>query len=471
MQDILQVGNKVIWQGKDMIRLPFEKLESFERFQSLCVDLLKLEGLKNVFAGGKGPDQGVDLFADIPFESVLGISYHRYIIQCKFKKEKNNVSEKDVGDIISYLDLHNAKGLLFITSSYFSGTSISKMEAINKSNSHPFNITFWDSEELSRRIRKYPSLINTYWYTNKNNSFELPNVDIKDYLKQYEVSPRFVDYSIDSFPVTKYNSEYIQQIKIFAKDYFLIPSLLSVVDGAIFSGKTGFSCSLINEFKSSGNEVALIDDFSFNETYFDFILLGDNHYLSFYNFISNVEYLVFDEFGKNLSDDTDLHRSAISELKRLIDERTSKKLKTIIITSVEYELCSEISNYIKYLSKKYAYIYLGNFSVNKDKKIERYVTHDAPVYLGQGWLLQKYDGVLFNLNNILEIIETPDEVYKAEAVNEKGRCGGKEKTRILEIANIVNHSKTNIERYCKFIESLNFKAIRFDPDGKIELIK
>ncbi len=147
-----------------MNKLNFKELKNYMAFQELCADILIMEGCKNVRGLGKGTDQGADLIFDLPISSALGVSTKTYIAQCKWYDDKNTVGQNEIGDVIGYLDLHNASGLLFITSSSFSGTAKTKMENVDKSSKHPFDVKYWNGFELTKKLVKYPQLISSYWY-------------------------------------------------------------------------------------------------------------------------------------------------------------------------------------------------------------------------------------------------------------------------------------------------------------------
>ncbi len=151
-----------------MIRLPFENLKDSMRFQQLCAELLQAEGCKNVRGLGTGTDQGNDFMFDLPFESPLGSELKPFIAQCKWYGSKNSVKQNEVSDSASYIDTHNASGMLIITSSQFTGTSITKIEAINRSPSNSYRIAYWNGTDLTKRLRKYPEIINKYFYSTEN---------------------------------------------------------------------------------------------------------------------------------------------------------------------------------------------------------------------------------------------------------------------------------------------------------------
>src|SRR5262245_35049857 len=106
-----------------MDRLPFENLKDPIKFQQLCAEPLRAEGCKNVRGLGTGADQGNDFMFDLPIESILVSELKPFIAQSKLYNIKNSVGENEVSDAISYIDTHNATGILIITSSQFTGTA------------------------------------------------------------------------------------------------------------------------------------------------------------------------------------------------------------------------------------------------------------------------------------------------------------------------------------------------------------
>ena len=216
-----------------MNRLPFENLKDPMQFQQLCAELLQAEGCKNVRGLGRGADQGNDFMFDLPVESPLSSELKPFIAQCKWYGIKNSVNENEVSDSASYIDTHNALGMLIITSSQFTGTSITKIEAINRSPRNSYQIYYWNGTDLTKRLRKYPKIINKFFYLTADEkvSEQLPEYDEEKFLSEFGLHPFEQNFTTDTFPEILGNEVFVQNLKEFSQ----IKSLSRLVFRRLFN--------------------------------------------------------------------------------------------------------------------------------------------------------------------------------------------------------------------------------------------
>lgn len=254
-------------------RLEFERLRDFMEFQKLCLDLLQAEGCKNVIGLGKGPDQGSDITIDVPITSPIGYHLKKFIVQCKWYKPEKSVGENEIGNIVDYLSLHNADGLLMITSSQFTGTALNKYRAVNNSNRYPYEVVLWDCHELTKRLRKFPEIISNYFYSkqppsdNAQHSFRQKRYNEDDFLKRYGSPKVYKDYTINSFPITESNRDYVEELRLFASEFEETPPPITLIDGALGSGKSGYAWSLLNRAAQKGTKVAGIGSLDYTNAH------------------------------------------------------------------------------------------------------------------------------------------------------------------------------------------------------------
>ncbi len=356
-----------------MNRLPFEELLSSMEFQQLCAELLQAEGCKNISGLGTGNDLGKDILIDVPISSPLGYRFEKFIVQCKWYKTANNVGHAEIGDIISYMSLHNAKGILMITSSEFTGTAVNKMDSINNDNRSPYEIKYWNGFSLSRLLLKHPQLIRKYWYKSSEKEVPyklLPEYNFKEMKDRYKVPPLYSNSSLESFPNINENLKYIENLTLFT-DRFLRETIeFTIIDGVIGAGKTGFGCTLLNLVSGSHCEVAFLNSYDFNQAFFEYVLESKMYFLLLNRFLEEVDYLLIDDFGLFLRDESPTQIKAAETLVGICKTRRKSGKPTIITISQNGgEVSFIVKKYIEYLKKTYRTVYVGDV----DLRLRNYI--------------------------------------------------------------------------------------------------
>ena len=460
-----------------MSKLNFKELKDSMTFQELCADILKLEGCRNVRGLGKGPDQGVDLIFELSISSALGESTKKYIAQCKWNDLNNSVGENEIGDVIGYLDMHNANGLLFITSSSFSGTAINKMENIDKSKTHPYEVKYWNGFELTKRLIKYPNLISTYWYftnDNKNNIKKdfIPKFNKSELLKKYKAPPLFQNISIDTFPEADYNTNFVKHMKDFANRFVNKPPLVTLIDGAIGAGKTGYGWSLVSELKNKGiSAIGFNCAIEFNDKFIDYKLYNNNNYLILYKIMEDIDCLFLDEFGLFLDEKSETRKDAINTLIQIVNNRIKNQKVTIITRCLSDEMPVSLKNYFEFIRSNFEYICVGDQSIrvpagtiteneyqnNKSKQNDSI----QQAFLGKSWLLEKYDVILNNIKCCIDILQTPDEIYKERQKRFKEHFGI-DSNKDNDVIETLKRSEHSVYKYRNAINILKFDSFLLD---------
>ncbi len=281
-----------------MKKLPFENLKDSMQFQQLCAELLDAEGCKNIRGMGTGPDQGNDFMFDLPIESPLGSEIKPFIAQCKWYGIRNSVNENEVSDSASYIDTHNASGILILTSSQFTGTAITKIEAINRSPRNSYQIAYWNGIDLTRRLRKYPEIINQFFYPARNDGIneQLPDYNEAKFLSEFDLYPSEKNLSVENFPKIPGNGKFVKNLKQFAKTYLNNPSTIVLLDGGIGTGKTGYGFDLLNLMNQQGLKTAYVKHNDYKDRYFRYQFNEDDSFLLFTRFCQEVDVLFFDDF-------------------------------------------------------------------------------------------------------------------------------------------------------------------------------
>jgi len=460
-----------------MSKLNFKELKNSMAFQELCAEILKMEGCENVRGLGKGADQGVDLIFELPISSALGISTKTYIAQCKWYDQNNSVGEKEIGDVIGYSDMHNANGLLFITSSSFSGTAITKMEKIDKSKAHPYEVKYWNGFELTKKLIKYPHLISSYWYfTNdiqkKIKKDFIPKFNKSELLEKYKAPPRFQNISIDTFPEADYNTKFVKYMKDYVNKFTNKSSLVTLIDGAIGAGKTGYGWSLISELKNKGiSAIGFNCATEFNHKFIDYKLYNNNNYLILYKIMEDIDCLFLDEFGLFLDEKSETRKDAINTLIQIVNNRIKNQKVTIITRCLSDEMPVSLKNFFEYIRNTFAYICVGDQSISipagtiteNEYKKNKSKQNDSiqQAFLGKSWLLEKYDVILDDIKYCIDILQTPDEIYKERQKRFKERFGI-DSNKDNDVIETLKRSEYLVHRYRNAINILKFDSFLLD---------
>lgn len=120
---------------------------SWERFEDLCVEILKEMDVSDIRLTNRGPDRGVD-FNGNWFNPMCKDIVIPVIGQAKHYASNNPVTVREVRELIAKLSTHRHPGVqgFFITTSYFT------KNAIKEAKKSPKRLHTWDMRKLIDRI-------------------------------------------------------------------------------------------------------------------------------------------------------------------------------------------------------------------------------------------------------------------------------------------------------------------------------
>ncbi len=453
------------------------------QFQQLCAELLQAEGCKNVRGLGTGTDQGNDFMFDLPIESPLGSELKPFIAQCKWYGIKNSVNQNEVSDSSSYIDTHNASGMLIITSSQFTGTAITKIEAINRSPRNSYQISHWNGTDLTKRLRKYPEIINKFFYSTENKKLDkqIPEYNKANFMNELALHPFEKNFTADTFPEIPGNEAFVQNLREFAKTYLINPPKVVLISGVIGAGKTGYGFDLLNLKDQQGLKTAYLQGWDYKVKYFQYRFNEDDSFLPFLRFCQEVDVLFFDDFGMIMTDKSKSLIEMAESYIKLIQERIRNGKLTLVAIPSDARYDKTIKNYIEYLKVNFPTICVGDRDIrpylgkaNNIKNDQPEVTisienSNAGYILGKNWLIEKYNLIEKNIDQAIKALLRPEEQDYALRLRLFEEYGDDE-SRADEILGELELAKRRLNEYRNYISLINFNALHFRRDGQIDII-
>ncbi|NIA12315.1 MAG: hypothetical protein GWP10_22025 [Nitrospiraceae bacterium] len=137
-------------------------------FQNLVIELLQSENkFSKILPGGKGPDQGKDVFGytalHLPTGKPIDI---KTLIQCKYTITGQTFSARDILEYVTKAKRHKCNFLLFVTNSYLSGDAVTEMHSEAYYDKDFLDVDFWDEQKLFNLLEKYHHIRIKYFYRN-----------------------------------------------------------------------------------------------------------------------------------------------------------------------------------------------------------------------------------------------------------------------------------------------------------------
>jgi hypothetical protein len=459
-----------------MNRLPFENLKDSMQFQQLCAELLQAEGCKNIRGLGTGADQGNDFMFDLPVDSPLSSELKPFIAQCKWYGIKSSVAQNEVSDSAPYIDTHNASGMLLITSSQFTGTAITKIEAINRSTRNSYQINYWNGTDLTKRLRKHTEIINKFFYSseNKKTDEQLPVYDEESFLNEFGLHPSEKIFSADTFPEIPGNESFVHHLREFSKTYLANPPGVVLLSGVIGAGKTGYGFSLLNLKAQQGMRIAYLRFSDYKDRYFQYHSNEDDTFLPFFRFCQETDVLFLDDFGMFMTDKSKALIDVAQSYTDLVEKRTENGKLTLLAIPGEPNYGKTIENYLEYLKGIYPTVSVGDISVRSyigNRNISTtYASGEKMQLLGKDWLIEKSESVAEDITRAIDALLRPEEKDISLRHHLHEQYGDSE-TRQDEILDCLKLAKKRLDEYKQFIMPIDFHAFSFRENGEIEIIR
>ena len=243
----------------------------------------------------------------------------------------------------------------------------------------------------------------------------IPQYDEAKYFAQFGIhSYKREKFQLDTFPRISENEEVVEELNNLANLYLRKPPKVVVIEGGVGSGKTGAALSLLNLLNPESNSIAQIQYYDFNHIYFNYVLNGDLAYLPFRRFCLEVDFLLFDDYGLYLTDKSETMISATNELVKIVKERIELDKFTILACNNfdTFDTGEKIRRYVEYLKMVYPAINMGNVDLRiYSDDINDHIGNKSPTHyiLGKDWLIEKYDLIDKEIDQVILTLLRPDE--------------------------------------------------------------
>ncbi len=402
---------------------------------------------------------------DLPRESPLGLELTPFVVQCKWVTSA--LGQAAISGTVSYLSLHRAQGLLIISTGGFSGTAVTKANAISQDTTNPYTVILWDSTTLHAKLDRHPWIATHYWHRNSQEYSggvdvdKFPAFSRASILQRLQRDPVYADTSTDWYRKTpSYPPTQLQAVADLIDRYRTAPPVVLVITGAIGSGKTSLAHILLTEVGACPD--ACMSYHMYNELYYYYARDRGRALPLLLGALLDLDFLIIDDFGYRLPNGT----SNSPPAKLLIDlvrKRANEGRPTIVISAGAQMVPDSIQEFTRWATRYYHSIHLGDHSWRKGAKPPEVDEEDKRRYTGfmsRGWLSEKMTAIEESAERAIDLLTKPDEQIEAHSdfLGEMGH-GAPDRTQLvkdeIEIAIALSRE------YRHFIESLPWRHISF----------
>jgi len=138
--------------------IDFTEIESGEKFELLCEELLQAMGFTIVHQPARGPEGGKDLIVSEIFRDRMGFTEERkWLVQCKHKAQSDRaVGFGEVDNYRDVMDQYEVRRYLLITSTLPTEDLRTKFDAVSRKGDYVALI--WSKGDLARFLDEHPDV-------------------------------------------------------------------------------------------------------------------------------------------------------------------------------------------------------------------------------------------------------------------------------------------------------------------------
>jgi formylglycine-generating enzyme required for sulfatase activity len=143
--------------------IDFTQIETGEKFELLCEDLLRAMGFTILQSPARGPDGGVDLIVSEPVTDIMGLTEApKWLVQCKhWAKSNKSVPLTEVSNYRDAMDEAKVRHYLLITSTLPTQDLKNKFKAVTEIGDYV--VLIWSKGDLARLLDAHPDVRNRYF--------------------------------------------------------------------------------------------------------------------------------------------------------------------------------------------------------------------------------------------------------------------------------------------------------------------
>ncbi|MFC1824936.1 restriction endonuclease [Thermodesulfobacteriota bacterium] len=142
--------------------IEYSEIDSWERFEELCEELLKAEGLTTRRLG-RGPGQvGKDVIANESFKGILSDWEKRdWLVECKYTNSGGAIDETHVMNVRDRVEAQKAYGYMLFTNARLRVNLEKTLNGLKKSGN--IGIEVWTSEIIARKVVLHSDLFRNFF--------------------------------------------------------------------------------------------------------------------------------------------------------------------------------------------------------------------------------------------------------------------------------------------------------------------
>ena len=366
------------------------------------------------------------------------------------------------------MSLHRASGLLLITSTVFSGTAVTKGNAIDSDPTTPYRVRLWDGPEVLRRVRKFPHLVAKFWYregtlyAGRVNVDAFPSYVDQELQRNHGVPNLFSDAAVSTYPKTHYNEGIHGELMALAARFRTSAPIITIFGGATGSGKTLFAVALLHDFPSSRK--LYLSTISLRSLYESYAYAGDDRVHRLLASVLDADFLVLDDLGYWAPFDRALHRGYWDFLRRLVEARIAEQRPTVLIETCERHQIDELREYLLALREEYPFYHLGHTTLDGQVFAQRSDQPSPAVEeIGMAWLSSKLERIEKDLKRGHWLLAMSNEDYRLKTAPDPYRTLLEQ--RWTEAADLMTHCQNELRKYRQYCEAFRDARLRFDGDA------
>jgi hypothetical protein len=225
------------------------------------------------------------------------------------------------------------------------------------------------------------------------------------------------------------NHHIVDSLSEFAKQFSDKPPIVTIVQGGVGTGKTGFAYALLNARREAGSTIAGLNDRDVDEVLNAYEFSGDDRLPALIGALFQVDFLLLDDFGFQVSSHSN-SAEQVAFLVEVVRGRIARGLPTIL-TCYPVSQDKEIDSFLETLRADYTVIDCGTGfelrQLEKSQWFEELATEtqsrpnfpakETPaeskpfIFLTSGWIAEKLGKVEVDIEDCIHTVEMSEREF------------------------------------------------------------